>query len=405
MRHWGLDPSVVFLNHGSFGACPRVVLEAQRRVQELIEAEPIRFFVEFCEPMLDAARLRLAELVGCDAEGIALVPNATAGVNTVLASMQFEAGDELLTNSHEYNACNNALVRWGGVKGARVVSARVPFPVRDEGEVIDAIMGSVTSRTKLAMISHVTSPTGLVMPVRELTKALQARGVRVLIDGAHAPGMVPLNLAEIGAEYYTGNLHKWLCTPKGCAFVHVREDVRGEVRPLIVSHGANAERAGRSRFRLEFDYVGTFDVSAYLCIPPAEEFLSGLVEGGLSGLMRHNRENALSARRVLCAALGAREAAPASMIGALAAVELPSPPGGVILPSVRGYHDRLWDELIERHGIQVPIMPFPPKELGATYGPGNPQTRVVRVAMQAYNAMGQVEYLGRCLVEELGREK
>lgn len=402
--HWDLDPEVVFLNHGSFGACPRVVLEKQREFQRLIEREPVRFFVELCEGMLDNARHALAGLLWCDAEGLAFVPNATTGVNSVLASMRFDPGDELLTNTHEYNACNNALVRWGERWGAKVVSVSVPFPVRDEGEVIDAVLRGVTSRTKLAMLSHVTSPTGLVFPVRELTRALQARGVRVLIDGAHAPGMLPLNLREIGAEYYTGNLHKWLCTPKGCAFLHVREDVRADLRPLVTSHGANAVRPERSKFRLEFDYLGTYDVSAYLCVSAAIEFLSGLVPGGIEGLMRHNRANALSARRALCAALGANEAAPESMIGSLAAVEMPIPKGGEARPSRRGYHDGLQDDLIERHGIQVPIMWFPPGGKGAERVGSAKRARIVRVSMQAYNAMGQVEYLAGCVAEEIERE-
>lgn len=401
MRHWGLDAGVVFLNHGSFGGCPKVVLAAQRAVQELIEEEPVRFFVERCEGMLDNCRRALAGLVGADANGLAFVPNATVGVNTVLASLKLDAGDELLTNSHEYNACNNALSYWGGRLGAKVVSVPVPFPVEDEGRVVEAIVRGVTPRTKLAMVSHVTSPTGLVLPVEEITRALQARGVRVLIDGAHAPGMLPLNLAKIGAEYYTGNLHKWLCTPKGCAFVHVREDLLESVRPLVISHGANSARTDRSRFRIEFDYTGTMDVSAYLCVPAAIEFLSGLVPGGLEGLMQHNRQATLSARRMMCEAFGSPTPAPESMIGSLGAVLIPPAAGGAVTPSARGYHDALQDALIERHAVQIPIMPTPGAG-GVTGGKPNDQRRIIRVAMQAYNSMEQVGYMVGCVREEMG---
>lgn len=404
-RDWTLDPRVVFLNHGSFGACPRVVLAKQREIQDMIEREPVRFFVECLEPMLDETRAALAGLLGCEGAGLAMVPNATAGVNTVLSGLELAPGDELLTSTQEYNACNNALRRWGEARGAQVVCASVGFPISDEGEVIESVMRRVTGRTRLALISHVTSPTGLVMPVNELTWRLQARGVRVLIDGAHAPGMVPLNLAALNAEYYTGNLHKWLCTPKGCAFLHVREDLRETVRPLVTSHGYNTPRTDRSRYQAEFGYTGTWDASAFLSVQAALEFLGGLMAGGLEGVMRHNREQALSARRVVCDALKQPAAAPDSMIGALATVCLPMTPGGP-KPSHRGYHDRLADRLIERHGIQVPVM-YHPGHAGElmTERERPASTRLLRVAMQAYNSIEQVEYLRECLIEELEREQ
>lgn len=398
--HWRLDPASVFLNHGSFGACPAVVLERQREFRDLLEREPIRFFVERCEPLLDESRRCVAQLVNADAAGIVFVPNATAGVNTVVRSLRFQPGDELLTNSHEYNACNNAL-RYGAERwGARVVSVPLPFPLRHAREVVDAVLAGVTSRTKLVMLSHVTSPTGLVLPIGPLVEELARCGIDTLIDGAHAPGMIPIDLTALGATYYTGNFHKWLCTPKGSAFLHVREDRRAEIRPLIISHGANSPRTDRSRFLLEHDYVGTFEVTPHLCIPEAVRFLSSLLPGGLTGLMEHNRRHALEARKILCRAFGAEPAAPESMIASLASVHLPDPPSGGVRPSPKGYHDRLNDELLDRHGVQIPIFPFPPP------APGQPATkRLIRVAMQAYNSLEQVEYAAECVREELARER
>lgn len=390
--HWRLDPSVVFLNHGSFGACPTVVLEKQREYRDLLEREPIRFFVELCEPLLDQARTVAAQVVGCDASGLVFVPNATAGVNAVARSLRLQPGDELLTNSHEYNACNNALRYVADRSGAKLVTVPVPFPVRNAREIIDAVLSGVTSRTKLVMLSHVTSPTGLVLPLQPLVDELTRCGIDTLIDGAHAPGMIPLHVQQLGATYYTGNFHKWLCTPKGSAFLYVREDKRPDVRPLMISHGANAARMDRSRYFLEFDYVGTFDVTPYLCIPEAARFLASLLPGGLAGLMEHNRRQAIEARKILCKMLGTEPPCPESMIGGLAAVCLPDPPGGSIRPSAKGYHDRLWDELIDHAQIQVPIMPFPPPNPGQAAC-----KRVVRVAMQAYNTLEQVEYLGESL--------
>ncbi|HMN41988.1 MAG TPA: aminotransferase class V-fold PLP-dependent enzyme [Phycisphaerales bacterium] len=413
--HWGLDPDVVFLNHGSFGACPRVVLEKQRELRDLMEREPIRFFVETAEGLLDEARACVGKMMNADAEGIAFVPNATAGVNTVVRSLRFEPGDELLTNTHEYNACNNVL-RWAAERwGAKVVMADVPFPVRSAREVADAVLGAVTSRTKLVMLSHITSPTGLVFPIGRIVEECSRCGIETLIDGAHGPGMVPIDLNALGATYYTGNFHKWLCAPKGAGFLWVSEARRGDIRPLIVSHGANSTRTDRARFRVEFDYCGTFEITPYLCVPAAMEFLSSLMPGGpigSGGLMEHNRKQTLEARRILCEAMGTlgvmhnhppTAIAPDSMIASLASVPIPDAPGGVIRPSPRGYHDALQDDLIARHGVQAPIVPWP---MASNCAPGkHGGGRCVRVAMQAYNSVEQVRYLAECLVEELGGEK
>jgi isopenicillin-N epimerase len=405
--HWGLDPGVVFLNHGSFGACPTVVREKQREFRDLMEREPIRFFVELAEGLLDEARLATAALVNSDdaGEGIAFVPNATAGVNTVVRSLTFQPGDELLTNTHEYNACNNVLRYAAEQHGAKVVNVPVPFPIKGAREIADAILGAVTSRTKLVMLSHITSPTGIVLPLQPIVDELNRCNIDSLVDGAHAPGMAPIDLKRLGVTYYTGNFHKWLCTPKGSGFLWVREDKRSEIRPLIISHGANSTRADRTRFRVEHDYTGTFEITPYLCVPAAIAFLSSLVPGGLAGLMEHNRHRAIEARRILCRHLGIEQPnaiAPESMIASLVSVPIPPAPGGAIRPSSRGYHDALQDALIERHALQAPIVPWPP---AACCPPGKQGGgRLVRVAMQAYNSPEQVEYLGACLREELERE-
>jgi isopenicillin-N epimerase len=403
--HWRLDPEVVFLNHGSFGACPAAVLENQRELRDLMEREPIRFFVELAEPMLDEARECVAQLVNCDAEGVAFVPNATAGVNTVVRSLSFKPGDELLTNTHEYNACNNILHYAAERSGAKMVVADVPFPLRSAREVVDAILGAVNSRTRLVMLSHVTSATGLVFPIGPIVEECARCGIETLIDGAHAPGMVPIDLKALGATYYAGNFHKWLCAPKGAGFLWVREDRREEIRPLIISHGANSTRTDRSRFRIEFDYTGTFEITPYLCVPAAFEFLSSLFPGGLEGLMEHNRRQTLDARKILCGAMGIENpntVAPENMIASLASVPIPGAPGGALRPSPRGYHDALQDALIERHALQAPIIPWPPAAMCAPGKQGG--TRVTRVAMQAYNSLEQVEYFAQCLREELERE-
>ena len=384
-RHWTLDPEVAFLNHGSFGACPRAVLEAQHELRARMERQPVLFLSRELEGRLDEARGALAQFVGADPDDLAFVPNATSGVNTVVRSLRLSAGDELLTTDHAYNACRNAL-RALEPSGVRVVTAAVPWPGTTPAAVVDAVLAAVTPRTRLALLDHVTSPTGLVLPIEQLVRALAQRGVDTLVDGAHAPGMLPLDLRRLGAAYYTGNCHKWLCTPKGSGFLHVRRDRQDRMLPLAVSHGFNSPRTDRSRFRLLFDWGGTTDPTPWLCIPEAIRFLGALLPGGWPALMRRNRELALAGRALLCAAIGAAEPAPAEMIATLASVPLPD----TTAPNTGSMHDALQAIVYERHRVEVPIFVFP----------AHPR-RLVRISAQAYNSVAQVELLARALRAEL----
>ncbi|MHB8419528.1 MAG: aminotransferase class V-fold PLP-dependent enzyme [Myxococcales bacterium] len=369
-RHWTLDPAVAFLNHGSYGACPAAVLARQAFLRARLEREPVQFFAAELEPGLDAARAALGELLGADPEGLALLPNATTAVNTALRSLRLAPGDELLVTDHAYNACRQALEEVALAAGARVAVARVPFPVDSPERVVEAVLAAAGPRTRLALLDHVTSPTALVFPVERLVPALLARGVESLVDGAHAPGMLPLDLGKLGAAYYAGNCHKWLCAPKGAGFLWVREDRRAATRPLIVSHGRNSPRTDRSRFRLEFDWTGTADPTAFLCVPEALGFLSGLFPGGWAELYRRNHEAAVAAQRILCGALDLPAPCPEDMLGSMAAVPLPDGDG-----------ERLQADLFER-GFEVPIFPWPRAGM-----------RVLRVSMPAYAELEEVERL------------
>lgn len=378
---WSLDPSVTFLNHGSFGACPTTVLEAQQRLRQQLEHEPLRFFGREWEPLLDEARKKLAEFVGGDAEDLVFVPNATTGVNSVLRSLVFHPEDEILTTNHEYNACRNALDFIASRTGARVVVAKIPFPIQSPQEILEAVIEQVSPKTRLALLDHVTSQTGLIFPLQQLVKQLQQRGVDTLVDGAHAPGMLPLNLLEIGATYYTGNCHKWLCAPKGAAFLYVRRDKQPEIRPLTISHGANSPRTDKSRFQLEFDWMGTDDPTAYMCVPEAIAFMGSLLPGGWNELRQRNHQLALQARQLLCEALNVSMPCPDEMIGSMAVVPMPE-----VLES-RNFM-ALRDELFDRFGIQVQVVPWQEKP-----------KLLVRVSAQIYNTLEQYEYLGKALKE------
>ncbi len=389
--HWTLDPDITFLNHGAFGACPREVLALQAELRARMERDPIDFFVRAIEPLLDEARGRLGAFLRADPEDLALVDNATAGVNTVLRSLVLGPGDELLTTNHAYNACANALRAVAERAGARVVVAEVPFPLRGPVEVTDAVLGAVTGRTRLVLLDHVTSATGVVFPVESLVPTLQARGVDVLVDGAHAPGMLPVDLEALGAAYYTGNCHKWLCAPKGAAFLHVRRDRQAGIRPLVVSHGANAPRTDRSRFRLEFDWTGTRDPTATLCVARAIELVGSLVPGGWDEVRARNHALACRARAVLCDAAGLTPPCPESTLGSLAAVELPSEPERPALGPNGA--DPLQEWLFAQHRIEVPV-----------YGWPVAARRWIRVSPHLHNSEAQYAFLAGALREALGPE-
>ena len=386
--HWLLDPEVVFLNHGSFGATPKTVLDEQSRIRLQIEREPLTFFDHDYLPALDQARTILAAFLGTRTDDLAFVVNATTGVNTVLRSLQLERGDQLLVTDHEYNACRNAIDAVAAENSAEVVVAPIPFPLKRDGEVAEAVLEKMTPKTRLLLIDHVTSQTGMVLPIERLVEEVQARGTDVLIDGAHAPGMMPLNLDSLGAAYYTGNLHKWVCAPKGAAFLHVREDRRDRVRPLVISHGANAKSIKRSRFHLEHDWTGTRDPSAWLSVPVSLRKMESMVEGGWDEVRRRNRVLALEGRNILCDALGIEAPCPDSMIGSLASLPLPDGDGGSVNELFP--FDRLQDRLLKDYRIEVPIIAWPA-----------PPRRLVRISAQLYNSRPQYVALAEALMDVL----
>ena len=390
-QHWCLDPKVAFLNHGSFGACPIPVLEAQERLRRTMEAQPVLFLHRRGEEMHDRARHELAAFLRADPEGLVSVANATTGVNTVLRSFPLAPGDELLVTDHEYNACRNAVNDTAARTGAVVTVAPLPFPVDAPSTIVATILACVTPRTRLALLDHITSSTAFVLPMDTIVRSLQARGVAVLVDGAHAPGMIPLDIDALGAEFYTGNCHKWLCAPKGAAFLWVRADRRSGTRPIVISHGANSPRCDRSRFRLEFDWTGTSDPTPFLCVPDAIGFLGGLRPGGWPAHMAANRALALRAGDILRGALGVPACCPEAMIGSMVTLPLPEAPPDSLDPVL--LVDRLQLRLFERFNIEVPVVLWP------TW-----THRWVRISAQAYNCEEQYQELGRALGMLLSEE-
>ncbi len=391
-RHWPLDPEIVFLNHGSYGACPRPVLEAQDRYRDRMERELVRFFMIDVEGLLDRARQAVADFVGCDIEGLAFLPNVTQAVATVIDNLELRPGDEILVNDHEYSACISTFTKAAKRVGARVVKASIPFPTPSADAIHDAVMSAATPRTRVALISHITSPTALVFPAKRLVESCRARGIEVILDGAHAPGQIPLDVRDINAQYYTANLHKWPSCPKGTAFLWVHPERREGFEPLALSARAHLNRTDRDRFRCLFDYIGTDDYTGFLAIPDALAFMASL-EGSYDALMARNHALALEGRRILCDALGCDPATPDDLVGTMATVIVP----GVGLPSggtaPGKYEDPLQEKLVANHSIQVPVWSLPSQG-----------RRLLRISCQAYNSREQIEYLARALKQELAHE-
>ena len=386
-HHWNLEPSRLFLNHGSFGACPEFVIQEQRKWQELMEREPVQFFEEMMPNVLLNSREAIAEFLSCSADDIAFVSNATSGVNTILRSLEFEEGDQILVPNHAYQACRNSIdfvaKRWG----ADVVEVAIPFPIDGPQTVIDLMKSACTERTKLVMIDTVTSPTGLRMPFEELTEFFEDRGVEVLLDAAHGIGMIPLDLGTLGASYVTSNCHKWLCAPKGTAILYVRKDKQNKIQPLTISHGHTFPLGDTTRFRHEFDWTGTQDISGWCSVPAVIRGMAELVEGGWLEIMEHNHNLAIRGRNLLCERLGLEPPCPDEMIACISTIQLP---GETLSHVVMHEPDPLHRILSEKYNIQVPVWSWP-----------SPAGRYLRISAQLYNSIEQYEQLADALVNEL----
>ena len=314
---WHLEAEGTFLNHGSFGACPKDVLSEQSRWRGIMERQPDQFFRYMVSPRemnneLRIAAERLARFVGTTGERIAFVVNATEATNTVLRSVKLQPGDEILVLDCVYNAVRLAAEEVCRAAGARLVMASLPIPLT-ANDVVERIADAAGPKTRLAIIDHIASATAIVFPVAEITRALKAKGVRVMIDGAHALGQPALDLPAIGADWYTANAHKWLLAPKGAAFLYASEEAADETVPLAVSHWHDL------KFPRAFDYVGTRDVSAFLSVPAAISFIERF---GAADVRRHLSELALVGSEIV-RRLGAEPIAPASMFGAMWAYALP----------------------------------------------------------------------------------
>jgi isopenicillin-N epimerase len=387
--HWRLDRNFLYLNHGSFGATPDAVLRKADEFRQRMEEEAVDFYLNHLPGLHQESKNALAVFVGSDPNDLVLVPNTTTGVSQILHSLPSQEGDEWLTTSHAYGACLHALHSLAERRKCKVVAAAVPFPLQSPQQVLDAIEAAITPRTRFALIDHVTSATGLIFPVEEILAILQAKGIRVLVDGAHAPGMLPLHLEALGADFYIGNCHKWICSPKGTALMHVRKDRQAEVHPMIISHYNDMDESGPSHWCNQFFWDGTRDYSNQLCIGTAINQMASLHPEGWEGIRSHNHELVWQAANELASELDFELPAPRSMLGSI--LTMPMPDGE---PAPRRFHAHppLKDLLFERYRIEVPVFMFPaaPRQW-------------LRISAQLYNHITQYRYLGEALREIYAR--
>ena len=367
-----LRPDMVFLNHGSFGACPRPVFEVYQNWQRELEEQPVEFLGRRFKRLLHASRSALGEYLAVDSDDVVYVPNATTGLNVVAHSLPLQAGDQVLATDHEYGALDRT---WRFVcqkRGARYVNRALDLPLNTQEQVVEAIWAGVTPRTRVLFISHITSTTAIILPIAELVRRARDSGILTVIDGAHAPGQIPLDLTVLGADFYAGNCHKWLCAPKGSAFLYARREVQHLLEPLVVSWGWQSDDPGPSRFVEEQEWQGTRDIAAYLSVPAAITFQA---EHDWTRVQSECHALLATARRSICSTTGQPAITPDSSewYGQMAAFPLPACDAEVL-------KRRLYDEF----AIEVLITSWRDLQL-------------IRVSVQAYNSQSDLNRLDAAL--------
>ena len=369
---WQIEAGTRFINHGAFGATPRAIAEHQAGWRQRMEANTARFFMLELPGLLRDTAAAVAPFVGVAPDRLAFVENASAGTATVLRSLDFAPGDEIVVTDHGYNAVRNAVLHVAERSGARLVEAPVALPVTDPAAVVEAVLQALGKRTRLVIVDHVTSGSATQFPVAEIVAHCHERGIMVLVDGAHAPGMVDLDVDAIGADWYVGNCHKWLCAPKGSAFLAVAADrpQAGTVHPLVISH------AYGQGFPAEFDKVGSRDPSAWLTIPAAIAFHE---EMGGAALRRRNRALAATVGATAAADAGTVLAAAPALSHAMAAIRVPG-----ALPADRATSFLLRDILYDRHGVEAAVTSV----AGVLF---------VRLSVHAYNEEADYAGLGAAI--------
>ncbi|HEY9011959.1 MAG TPA: aminotransferase class V-fold PLP-dependent enzyme [Devosia sp.] len=387
-RHFLLRDDVVFLNHGSFGACPRPVFETYQAWQLELERQPVAFLGRELTERMRVPRVALSAFLGTTPENVVGLVNATEGLNIVAQSLDLKPGDEILTTDHEYSALEKTWAYVARRTGAKVVTVKVPLPLVSEAAFTDAIAAGFTDRTKVLFLSHITSPTALIFPIERPIAEAKKRGIWTVIDGAHTPGHIPLNLDKLDADFYSGNCHKWLMTPKGSAFLYVRPELQGMINPLVVSHGWTIDSKapgaegpfGNSPFIDQLEMQGTRDPAAWLTVPAALDF---------------RREHDWASVAADCRELAQETAGRVRAFTGLEPLSSPEfcAPQMVAMPVPHiGDPREFGRELLERYRIEIPVFNWQDRS-------------IVRVSVQGYNSRAQMDLLIEALIAMLNLEE
>ena len=380
LEHWSLDPEITYLNHGTVGVTPTRVRRFQQALLEEIERQPARFMLRELEhhsstpPAFESRTRRAAKAVaaflGARGEDLVFVDNATTGMNAVLRSMPFQPGDEILITDFAYGAITNTAHYVARERGAKVVTLRLPFPKSDPEQIVSLISSAITPRTKIVIVDHIAAFTSIILPLREIAAACHAKNVPVLVDGAHAPGALDLNIPALGVDWYVGNMHKWAFAPRGCGILWANPERQAGLHPTVISWGLD------QGFTQEFDLLGTKDPTAHLSAPEGIEFIHDL---GANVMREHNHALAWQAAHWLADHLGTRFEEARDMTGCLVSVPLPERAGSSAQEAFALQHALLYQDRIE-----IPILPVN----GRLYA---------RISAQVYNEMSDIERLGQAL--------
>jgi len=363
-----LDPDVIYLNHGSFGACPRPVFDEYQKWQAHLEMEPVRFMREEVFSLLRQARRVLGDFLHCSGDDIVFVPNPTTAINTVIRSLNLDPGDEILTTNHEYGALIRAWERFCAETNTRLVQHKVELPLTTVEKFVEQFFTRVSTKTRVIFISQITSPTALIFPVREICARARELGLITIIDGAHVPGHIPINIREMDPDVFTGACHKWLCTPKGCSFLYIRREIQSWIHPLVTSWGLEIRDRNESPFIAEHEWQGTRDISAFLTVPAAiqfhETYLKEIVKAKCRGFIVEARDQLLDLVNTEPLSLGVDP-----WLGQMASVEIP-----VKDP------EEVSQQLLNKFQIEIPVFSWENRSL-------------LRISIHGYNHQDHIDSL------------
>ena len=367
-----LDPNFIYLNHGSFGACPKPIFEERSKWQIEIEKQPVSFIEDKAIGLLDWSRQELASFINCDKDDVVYFPNPTTAMNMVIKSLDLKPGDEVLTSNHEYGAIEKTWKFMQREKGFSYTELDIPLPF-EEDQFIDIFKKNINENTKVLFISHITSPTGIIFPVDKICELTKGLGIITIIDGAHVPAHINLNIRELGADIYTGACHKWMLCPKGVSFLYCSKKIQKILNPLVVSWGWESEDPSHSQFLDHHQYQGTNDISSYLSVPKAIEFLK---DNNWGQVQKQCHEKNIEARNILIDTLNTKPICADNYLGQMASIQVN------ITDAMDLY------EYLKKNKIVAPVMSWN----GMIF---------LRVSFQCYNSMEEIDFLDNTLKKYL----